>query len=205
MYFMSSIGDAIRIPLRLTLSLLSCFSLGVVQLTRAAPTTEPAITAEQYPGLHLHTPKIFFPSFDSQVSQSILSDQTNHTEIDMASPKRLYTCCISFLLYVLYIYIVHWSHVVKWNIIILSYYMTISEVPGNLAICDGLSWMPSLFISACLSGAFVDGPGSWASRAVAWVQSNRSSKKTLFECRLFFAQACLLESPVLERKSEGKT
>ena len=30
---MSCIGDAIRIPLRLTLSLLSCFSLGVVQLT----------------------------------------------------------------------------------------------------------------------------------------------------------------------------
>ena len=44
----------------------------------------------------------------------------------------------------------------------------------NLAIRDGLSGMPSLFISACYSCAFVDGPGSWASTAVAWVQSSRS-------------------------------
>src|SRR3989337_2730407 len=103
MYFMSSIGDAIRIPLRLKLSLLSCFSLSVVQLTGAAPTTKPSITAEQYPGLHLKMPKIFFPSSDSHVSRIILSDQPNHAEIDMASPKRLYTCCISLLLYMLYI------------------------------------------------------------------------------------------------------
>src|SRR3989337_1993496 len=103
MYFTSSIGDAIRMPLGLTLSLLSCFSLGVVQLTGAAPTTKPSITAEQYPGLHLQMPKFFFPSSDSQVSRSILTNQPNHAEIDMASPKRLYTCCISFLLYMLYI------------------------------------------------------------------------------------------------------
>ena len=103
MYFTSCIGDAIRIPLRLTLSLLSCFSLGVVQLTGAAPTMKPSITVEQYLGLHLQTPKIFFPSSDSQVSRSILTGQPNHAEIDMASPKRLYTCCISFLLYMLYI------------------------------------------------------------------------------------------------------
>ena len=94
--------DAIRIPLRLTLSLLSCFSLGVVPLTGAAPTTKPSITAEQYPGLHLQTPKIFFPSSESQISQSILTDQPNHAEIDMSLPKRLYTCCISFLLHMLY-------------------------------------------------------------------------------------------------------
>ena len=37
--------------------------------------------------------------------------------------------------------------------------MTRSEVPGNLAIRDGLSRMPSLFISARLSYAFVDGLG----------------------------------------------
>ena len=176
---MSSIGDAIRIPLRLTLSLLSCYSLGVVQLTGAAPTTKPSITAEQYLGLHLNTPKIFFPSSDSQVSQSILTGQPNHAEIDMASPKRLYTCCISFFtLHV--IYVVHWAHVVMWNTISFSYYKTSSEVPGNLAIHYGLSWTPSLFISARLSCAFVDGPGSWATRAVAWVQSNRSSTKTFF-------------------------
>src|SRR4051812_26722169 len=103
MYFTSSIGDAIRIPLMLTLSLLFCFSHGVIQLTGAAATTKPSITAEQYPGLHLQTPKIFVPSSDSQVSRIILTDQPNHAEIDMASPKRLYTCCISFLLYMLYI------------------------------------------------------------------------------------------------------
>src|SRR3954465_14895014 len=103
MYFTSSIGDAIRIPLRLTLSLLSCFSLGVVQLTGATPTTKPSITAEQYLGFHLQTPKIFFPSSDSQVSRTILTGKPNHAEIDMASPKRLYTCYISFLLYMLYI------------------------------------------------------------------------------------------------------
>src|SRR3954463_7712881 len=103
MYFTSSIGHAIRIPLRLMLSLLSCFSLGVVQLTRAAPTTKPSITAEQYLGLHLQTPKIFFPSSDSQVSWSILTGQPHHAEIGMASPKRLYTSCICFLLYMLYI------------------------------------------------------------------------------------------------------
>src|SRR3954470_20459124 len=88
---------------RCSLSLLSCLSLGVVQLTGAAPTTKPSITAEQYLGLHLQTPKIFFPSSDSQVSRSILSGQPYHAEIDMASPKRLYTCCIPFLLYMLYI------------------------------------------------------------------------------------------------------
>ena len=100
---MSSIGDAIRIPLKLTLSLLSCFSLGVVQLTGAAPTTKPSITAKQYLRPHLQTPKIFFPSSDSEDSRTILTGQQNHAEIDMASPKRLYTCCISFLIYMLYI------------------------------------------------------------------------------------------------------
>ena len=88
---------------RLMLSLLSCFSLGVVQLTGAAPTTKASITAEQYPGLDLKMPKIFFPTSDSQVSRIILTEQPNHVEVDMASPKRLYTCCISFLLYMLYI------------------------------------------------------------------------------------------------------
>ena len=96
MYFTSCIGDAIRIPLRLMLSLLSCFSLAIVQLTGAAPTTKPSITAEQYLGLHLQTLKIFFPSSDSKLSRSILTGQPNHAEIDMASPKRLYIFCISF-------------------------------------------------------------------------------------------------------------
>ena len=101
MYFTSSIGDAIRIPLMLTLSLLSYFSLAVVQLTGAAPMMKPSIIAEQYTQVHLQMPKIFSPSSNSQISQSILTDQPNHAEIDMASPNRLYTCCIAFLLYML--------------------------------------------------------------------------------------------------------
>ena len=103
MYFTSSIVDAIRIPLRLTLSLLSCFSLAIVQLTGAAPMKKPSITAEQYLELHLQTPKTFFPSSNNQVSRSILTGHPNHAEIDMALPKRLYTCCVSFLLYMIYI------------------------------------------------------------------------------------------------------
>ena len=85
-----------------SLSLLSCFSLGVVQLNGAAPTTKPSIIAEHL-GLHLQMPKIFFPSSVSQVSRSILTGQPNHAEIYMASPKRVYTCCIYCLLYMLYI------------------------------------------------------------------------------------------------------
>ena len=41
MYFTSCIGDAIRIPLRLTLSLMSRFSLGVVQLIGALQWRNP--------------------------------------------------------------------------------------------------------------------------------------------------------------------
>ena len=95
-YFTSCIADVIRIPLRLMLSLFSRFSVAVIQLTRAAPTMKPSIISEQYLGLHLQTPKIFCPSSDSKVSRSILTGQPNHAEINMASPKRLYTCCISF-------------------------------------------------------------------------------------------------------------
>ena len=84
-------------------------------------------------------------------------------------------------------------------------YMTSSEVLGKLAIRDGLSRKPSLFISTRWSYACVDGPGSQASRAMGWVQSSRSSTKTFLECRLLPVQACLLEWPLVERKSEGKT
>ena len=78
--------------LRLAMSVLCCFSLDVLRLTGAAPMTEQSITAEQHLRLHLQTPKIGFPSSDSQVSRSIITGQPNHAEIDMASPKRLYTC-----------------------------------------------------------------------------------------------------------------
>ena len=169
MYFTSCIGDAIRIPLRLTLSLLSCFSLDVVQLTGASPTTKPSITAEQYLGLHLETPSQ--PEHPHRPTQSRWDRHGFAKEV-------VHLLHLFFTLHV--IYIVHWAYVVTWNTISFSYYMTSSEVPGNLAIRDGLSWTPSLFISAHLRCAFVDGLGSWASRAVAWVQSNRSSTKTFF-------------------------
>ena len=81
---------------RLTLSVLSCFSLVAVHLSGAAPTTEPSITAEQYPRCHFQRPWIFFPASDSHTS--IITGQPNHAEINMASPKRLYTRCITLLL-----------------------------------------------------------------------------------------------------------
>ena len=98
MYFTSFIGDAIGIPLRLTLSLLSCFSLGIVQLTRAAPTMKPSIIAEQYPRCRFQRPQIFFPASDSHTSITIIHVQPNNTEVHKAMPKRLYTPRITLLL-----------------------------------------------------------------------------------------------------------
>ena len=203
MYFTSSIGDAIRIPLRLTLSLLSCFSIGVVQLIGAAPMTNPPSQRSSTPGSISRRLRSSSPPPTAKSAGA--SSPTNQSRWDRhgLAKEVVHLLHLFFALHV--IYIVHWAQVVTWNTISFSYYMTSSEVPGNLAIRDGLSWMPSLFISVCLSYAFVDGPWSWASRAVAWVQCSRSRTKTFFECRLFLAQACLLESPVLERKSEVKT
>src|SRR5215216_3555628 len=83
---------------RLTLSILSCFSLVVVHLTGAAPTTEPSITAEQYPRRCIQRPQIFFPASDSHTSITILHVQPNDVEVDKAKPKRLYTRRITLLL-----------------------------------------------------------------------------------------------------------
>ena len=38
---------------------------------------------------------------------------------------------------------------------------------------------------------------------LGWAQSSRSSPKTFFECSIQPVEACLLESPLAERKSEG--
>ena len=46
--------------------------------------TELSITGEQYPRHHLQTPKIFFLASDGHISRSILSDQPNDAEVDMA-------------------------------------------------------------------------------------------------------------------------
>ena len=84
---------------RLTLSVLSCFSLVAVQLSGAAPTTEPSITAEQYPRRRFQRPRIIFPASDSHTSIiTILHVQPNAAEVDKAMPKRLYTRCITLLL-----------------------------------------------------------------------------------------------------------
>ena len=45
--------------LRLMMSVLCCFSLDVLRLTRAAPRTERSITTEQCPGRRLQIPQIF--------------------------------------------------------------------------------------------------------------------------------------------------
>lgn len=84
---------------RLTLSVLSCFSLVAVHLSGAAPTTEPSITAEQYPRRRFQRPRIFFPASDSHTSIiTILHVQPNDAEVHKAMPKRLYTRRITLLL-----------------------------------------------------------------------------------------------------------
>ena len=84
---------------RLTLSVLSCFSLVAIHLSGAAPTTEPSITAEQYPRRRFQRPRIFFPASDSHTSIiTILPVQPNDAEVHKAMPKRLYTRRITLLL-----------------------------------------------------------------------------------------------------------
>ena len=84
---------------RLTLSVLSCFSLVAVHLSGAAPMTEPSITTEQYPRHRFQRPRIFFIAFDSHTSIiTILHVQPNDAEVDKAMLKRLYTRCITLLL-----------------------------------------------------------------------------------------------------------
>ena len=77
---------------RLKLSVLSCFSLIAVHLSGAALTTEPSITAEQYPRRRFQRPRIFFPASDNHTSIiTILHVQPNDPEVHKAMPKRLYT------------------------------------------------------------------------------------------------------------------
>ena len=83
---------------RLTLSILSYFSLAAVHHTGAAPTMEPSIRVEQYPRRRFQRPEIFFPASDSHTSITILHVQPNDAEVDKAMPKRLYTCRITLLL-----------------------------------------------------------------------------------------------------------
>ena len=85
---------------RLTLSVLSCFSLVAVHLSGAAPTTEPSITAEQYPRRRFQRLRIFFPASDSHTSIiTILHVQPNDAEVHKAMPKRLYTRRITLFLH----------------------------------------------------------------------------------------------------------
>ena len=164
--------------LRLTMYVLCCFNLDVLRLTRATPRTERPIRTEQCPGRRLQIPHIFLHTSDSHLCLNFFSDQPNHAEINMASPKRLYTCCI-FFYSTCYIYCpLSTRSNGKYDYFMLLYDKKWGT--RQLSYRDGLFWTPSLFIFACLSCAFVDGSRSWASRAVAWVQSNRSSTKTFF-------------------------
>ena len=61
--------------LRLTMSVLCCFSLDVLRLTGAAPTTERSITTEQCPGRRLQIPQIFLHTSDSHLCLNCFSDQ----------------------------------------------------------------------------------------------------------------------------------
>ena len=82
--------------LRSTMFVLCCFSLDVLQLTGAAPTTERSITTEQCPGRRLQIPQIFLHTSDSHLCLNCFSDQPNDAEVDTATAKRLYTCCITY-------------------------------------------------------------------------------------------------------------
>ena len=82
--------------LRLAMSVLCCFSLDVLWLTGAAPTTERSITTEQCPGRRLQIPQIFLHTSDSHLCLNCFSDRPHDAEVDTATAKRLYTCCITY-------------------------------------------------------------------------------------------------------------
>ena len=172
MYFTSSIGDVVRIPLRLT-----SFVVSLVLLQPRHLTTYQSCSNDETLHHSGAVPRAPSPNAKDLLPLLRRPNQLEHPHRPTQSrwDRHGFDKEVVHLLH-------RFStlHVVTWNTISFSYYMTRSEVPGNLAIRDGLSWMPSLFISAHLSCAFVNGPGSWASMAVAWVQSNRSSTKTFF-------------------------
>ena len=82
--------------LRLTMSVLCCFSLDVLRLTWAAPTIERSITIEQCHGHRLKIPQIFLHTSDSHLCLNCFSNQPNDPEVYTATAKRLYTCCITY-------------------------------------------------------------------------------------------------------------
>ena len=96
MYFTSSIGDAIRIPLEINgvcLVLLqprrltshrSCTNDGTIHHNRAVPWAPSTDSSDLPP--HLRQPPL----------PQLFSDQPNDVEVDMATAKRLYTCCITY-------------------------------------------------------------------------------------------------------------
>ena len=78
------------------MSALYYFSLDVLRLAGAAPTMKPSITIEECPGRRLQMPQIFLHTSDSHLYRNFFSDQPNDVEVDTATPKRLYTCCITY-------------------------------------------------------------------------------------------------------------
>ena len=82
--------------LRLTMYVLCCFSLDILRLTGAAPTIERSITTEQCPGRCLQIRQIFLHTSNIHLCLNCFSDQPNDVEVDTATAKRLYTCCITY-------------------------------------------------------------------------------------------------------------
>ena len=70
--------------LRLMMSVLCCFSLDVLRLTGAAPTTERSSTTKQCHGHHL---QIFLHTSDSHLCLICFSDQPNDAEVNTATAK----------------------------------------------------------------------------------------------------------------------
>ena len=70
---------------------LYCFSLNVLRLVGAAPTMEPSITTEQFPGRRLQIPQIFLHTSDIHLRRKFFSDQPNDAKDDAATTNEVKT------------------------------------------------------------------------------------------------------------------
>ena len=73
--------------LRLTMSVLCCFSIDILRPTGAALTMEWSITTKQCPGCRLQILQIFLHTSDSHLCLNFFSDQPNDAEVDMARQR----------------------------------------------------------------------------------------------------------------------
>ena len=133
MYFTSCIGDAIRIPLRLTLIVVS-----LVMLQPRRRTTHQSCFKDETFHHSEVVPRA--PSPDAYDLLPLLRQPSRlehpHRPTQSHWDRHGFAKEVVHLLHHFFsphvIYIVHWAHVVTWNTFSFSYYMTSSEVPGNL-------------------------------------------------------------------------